>query len=64
MNAVSHFAELKDLRPRSDALPAALVQALRERFGERMSLARAVREHHGTDISSYLWSRPPMSSPS
>ncbi|MBI3375823.1 MAG: FAD-binding protein [Betaproteobacteria bacterium] len=37
----------------SDALPAALSQELRALMGERMSIARAVREHHGTDISSY-----------
>jgi len=53
MNAISHFAELKQRQRRADALPAALVASLRERFGERLSLARAVREHHGTDISSY-----------
>ncbi len=53
MNAISHFAELKQRQRRADALPAALVARLRERFRERLSLARAVREHHGTDISSY-----------
>ncbi|GIK85059.1 MAG: lactate dehydrogenase [Betaproteobacteria bacterium] len=53
MNAISHFAELKQRQRRADALPAAFVARLRERFGERLSLARAVREHHGTDISSY-----------
>jgi D-lactate dehydrogenase (cytochrome) len=53
MNAVSHFAELRALSSRPAELPAALLEALRGRFGERLSLARAVREHHGTDISSY-----------
>jgi D-lactate dehydrogenase (cytochrome) len=33
MNAVSHFAELKHLGRPTDALPAALVDALRARFG-------------------------------
>jgi D-lactate dehydrogenase (cytochrome) len=52
MNAVSHFAELKHLE-RADALPEGLAAALQQRFGERLSRVRAVREHHGTDISSY-----------
>ena len=34
-------------------LPAALVGALRERFGERLSTANAVREHHGRDESPF-----------
>jgi len=53
MNAIGHFAELKALAARAPELPGALVAALRTRFGERLSLARSVREHHGTDISSY-----------
>ena len=53
MNAVSHFAELKQLGRPSDALPATLVDSLRARFGERLTLSLPIREHHGTDISSY-----------
>ncbi|MFN3860542.1 MAG: FAD-binding oxidoreductase [Roseateles sp.] len=34
-------------------LPAALVDALRERFGTRLSLATAVREQHGRDESVF-----------
>ena len=37
-------------------LPEAFTAALRERFGDRFSLAAAVREHHGRDESAY----PPM----
>src|SRR5215468_4738773 len=33
------------------ALPAAFLDALRERFGERFSTAAAVREHHSRDES-------------
>jgi hypothetical protein len=33
------------------ALPAALLEALRARFGERLSTAAAVREHHSRDES-------------
>jgi D-lactate dehydrogenase (cytochrome) len=35
------------------AFPAAVADALRERFGERFSTAQAVREHHGTDVSPF-----------
>ncbi len=34
-------------------LPAALVEALQSRFGERFSVAQAVREHHGRDESPF-----------
>jgi D-lactate dehydrogenase (cytochrome) len=34
-------------------VPAAMLQALRERFGERCSTAVAVREHHGRDESPF-----------
>src|SRR5690349_15913770 len=33
------------------ALPAALLEALRARFGERLSTAAAIREHHSRDES-------------
>jgi D-lactate dehydrogenase (cytochrome) len=44
------------LRPAGKPLPARFVEALRSRFGDRLSLATAVREHHGRDESPY----PPM----
>ena len=34
-------------------LPEAMVAALRAQFGDRFSLAQAVREHHGKDESPY-----------
>ena len=34
-------------------VPAAMLAALRERFGERCSTATAVREQHGRDESTY-----------
>ena len=52
MSAVSHFAELRQ-RTHAGGLPPGLLATLRDRFGDRLSVARAVREHHGTDISSY-----------
>jgi D-lactate dehydrogenase (cytochrome) len=52
MSAVSHFAELRH-RTQAGGLPPGLLAALRDRFGDRLSVARAVRDHHGTDISSY-----------
>lgn len=39
------------LQPRP--LPAAMIEALRERFGDRCSTARAVREQHGRDESPF-----------
>jgi D-lactate dehydrogenase (cytochrome) len=35
------------------AMPAALVEALKTRFGSQFSVAMAVRTHHGRDESSY-----------
>jgi D-lactate dehydrogenase (cytochrome) len=52
MSAVSHFAGLRH-RAQPGALPPGLLAALRERFGDRLSVARAIRDHHGADISSY-----------
>src|SRR5690625_1645130 len=43
-------AELKqDKRP----IPDGFIEALQQQFGERCSLAAAVREQHGTDESPY-----------
>jgi D-lactate dehydrogenase (cytochrome) len=44
------------LRQVARPLPEAFVSALRQRFGELLSTASAVREHHGRDESAY----PPM----
>jgi D-lactate dehydrogenase (cytochrome) len=40
------------------AMPAAMLQALRERFGERCSTAASVREQHGRDESVYAVTPP------
>jgi len=44
-----------DLMPRVQPrpVPAAMLRALRERFGDRCSTAAAVREQHGRDESAY-----------
>ena len=47
MNAPMDLASLR--KP----LPEQMIQALRERFGDRCSTAQAVREHHGRDESPY-----------
>jgi D-lactate dehydrogenase (cytochrome) len=39
-------------------VPDALVQALRARFGERFSVAQAVRDHHGRDESPFPLTPP------
>ena len=42
-----------DLGSLRKPLPDMMIQALRERFGDRCSTAQAVREHHGRDESPY-----------
>ena len=49
MNSAADFAP--ELRPRP--MPAVMIEALRARFGERMSTALAVREQHGRDESPF-----------
>src|SRR5712691_8138234 len=44
--------------PASAPFPAALQEALKALLGERVSVARAVREHHGRDESA-LTAPPP-----
>lgn len=44
------------IEQRSRPLPGGFLSALQAQFGERCSLAQAVREHHGRDESPY----PPM----
>jgi hypothetical protein len=49
-------------RPPCDAsttVPAALIDALKARFGERCSTALAVREQHGRDESAFTTVPPP-----
>lgn len=47
MNAPLHAESLRR------AVPAACLEALRARFGDRFSESSAVREHHGRDESPY-----------
>ena len=50
----AHFADLRRRRGgEARPLPKALADELRTHFGDRLVTTRAVREHHGTDISSY-----------
>ncbi|MCC7218854.1 MAG: FAD-binding protein [Burkholderiales bacterium] len=49
----AHFAELRHRAGDARPLPQALLDALRALLGERLVTTRPVREHHGTDISSY-----------
>ncbi len=51
----AHLAPVLDLRP----VPAALLEALKTRFGERCSTALVVREQHGRDESAYAPIPPP-----
>jgi len=50
-STAGHFAALRSRA--HAALPPALVDELRARLGDRMTTTAAVRDHHGTDISSY-----------
>ena len=49
----AHFADLRRRGGEARPLPKALADELRTHFGDRLVTTRAVREHHGTDISSY-----------
>jgi D-lactate dehydrogenase (cytochrome) len=52
MNAPAALAQLvPDVQQR--AVPAALIEGLKSRFGDRCSTAMAVREQHGRDESSF-----------
>ncbi len=42
-----------DLQTLRRPLPAEMIEALRARFGDRFSVANAVRDHHGNDESPY-----------
>ncbi|MFO1399451.1 MAG: FAD-linked oxidase C-terminal domain-containing protein [Burkholderiales bacterium] len=52
-SAAHHFAELRERAQAPTALGAPVVAELQALLGERVALALPVREHHGTDISSY-----------
>ncbi len=56
MNAPLPHALLPLIEPR--LIPPAMLQALRDRFGERCSTATAVREQHGRDESTYPMTPP------
>ncbi len=48
-----HFAELRERAQARRGLPAPVVSDLQALLGDRVVLTLPVREHHGTDISSY-----------
>jgi len=52
-HTAAHFAELRGRAREERVLPVALVDELRRMLGDRFATTRQVREHHGTDISSY-----------
>lgn len=56
--AAQHFADLRRHQPAP--LPPALVADLTAVFGDRLSTSRPIREHHGTDISSYPTTPPQL----
>jgi len=56
--ALSHL--IPEVRQRD--VPPALIEALKQRFGDRCSTALAVREQHGRDESSFAVP-PPWCSP-
>ena len=53
MEAATHFAQLRERSGRERVLPPSLTDALRALMGDRVTTTLPVREHHGTDISSY-----------
>ena len=52
-HGADHFAALRARPQDGHALPQPLLDHLAQRFGDRLTTSRPVREHHGTDISSY-----------
>ena len=52
-HTAAHFAELRGHAREERVLPVALVDDLRRLLGDRFASTRQVREHHGTDVSSY-----------
>jgi D-lactate dehydrogenase (cytochrome) len=58
MEALTHFAELREHARRVRVLPASLLDTLRGLLGDRLATTQQVRDHHGTDISSYPTTPP------
>jgi D-lactate dehydrogenase (cytochrome) len=58
MNAPTHASHVLPAVVQRNT-PDALVQSLKERFGDRCSTAMAVREHHGKDESAFTTVPPP-----
>ena len=56
MNAPLHHSLMPAIEPRP--IPAEMLDALRTRFGDRLSTATAVREQHGRDESTYPMTPP------
>ncbi len=54
--ALAHSQTAPDTRPRE--VPEAMLDALRARFGDRLSTALAVREQHGRDESVFVVAPP------
>ena len=52
-HTAGHFAELREHAKDGRVLPPGLLDELRRLLGDRLTTVRQVREHHGTDISSY-----------
>ncbi|MFO1412689.1 MAG: FAD-linked oxidase C-terminal domain-containing protein [Burkholderiales bacterium] len=52
-HAAAHFAELRERAKTRRALPPPVVADLQALVGDRVVTTQGVREHHGTDISSY-----------
>jgi D-lactate dehydrogenase (cytochrome) len=52
-HSTTHFAELREHGHDARALPAGLLDELRQLLDDRLTTNQQIREHHGTDISSY-----------
>ncbi len=52
-HAADHFAGLRERGHEARALPAELLEELRNLLGDRLTTSGPVGEHHGTDVSSY-----------
>jgi len=52
-HSAAHFAELRERGHGKQAFPVELLHELRDVLGHRLTTSRQIREHHGTDISSY-----------
>jgi len=52
-HAAGHFAELREHAKDERVLAPGLLDELRRLLGDRLTTVRQVREHHGTDVSSY-----------